>query len=194
MLTKRALLKKYGPYCLPVFQEGKFIEQLPRLKKEQPKFKLLQELPTVKEYVELMKAHYSETLESLFEGAKSDIEEIQQEMESWAENLESSSLANTSKCSEVREAADTLANINWPDSVTWPAIKIVSLPNLSKRTGRGHRASVAASVLTAVAEGITEYIAKTSPAKEVAESLKEVADTLDDNASEIENVSFPGMY
>jgi hypothetical protein len=195
MLTKRALVKEYGPYCLPVLEKGEYIEQLPRMKGEQPKFKMLKNLPTKEEYPAMQQAHYSETVEEIYESAKSEIESLQEEMESWADNMESTSLASTSKCSEVREAADSLSGLNWPDAPEqWPEWRALRLPDLSGRTGRAHRAGVAAGELTIVSEALTAYTDTLKVKDPQRQELEEFAEAINDVVSDVESVDFPGMY
>lgn len=144
--------------------------------------------------LETKKASASAALTDAF----SEITSLQEEMDEWASNLEDSNLANTQKCSDVRDAADTLTGVDElevPKSFSDVEITYAESVNRNKRRGpsRSVRRDNAATILDVVAQTAREQAEKAAT-DEAREELEGFADELENHKDTIEGVEFPGMF
>jgi hypothetical protein len=129
--------------------------------------------------------------------AYSEIEELAQEMRDWSDNIETN-FGGTTKYEEVSAAADELENIEEP-SVNLTAIndhKIMFQDPTPRRRpkSRATRAGDIASKLIAVEDGLRDYIEKTPEADPARDEAEGLADEIENDRNDLENVSFPGMF
>lgn len=215
------LKKAYDPYV--VFVVSDRIQQLETKRKQsesgktrrQPaEFKIIKPMPTVAEYAELKRVHYTTTADSLMADAYAEIADLGQEMRDWFDNL-NEGLQATEKAERVDEAASNLENIEQQEATDlMKKIEVFHLPMLGGNS-RGHRAAAAANILKAVAVAITDYCQqhredskpkvkmkvklKAKPKKPSVEDsdfeeLESISSQCEDDACEVENVEFPGMF
>lgn len=193
------LRKTYDAYANCVL--GLYLDELPREKNKQRRFKVRQETPSVDEYLRLKSVRYSTSVESLVDEAYAEIECLAEEMrerfDNMPENLQGGDVGG-----RVEEAADTLEGIDrvdYPDGLS--EIITVFYPTLNCDS-RSSRAVEAASKLRHAVDALREWQdEKTVEAnedgteEEVDPTLAtEFADELENHAEEIEFVEFPGMY
>jgi hypothetical protein len=116
-ISARKIKSVYKPYAEGVLLEHKYIKHMPRAKGEVQKFEVLKQLPSFEELDALRNAHYTWTVNSAIEEAKSVIEDLSVElddaMEAMPENLQSSqkydSYSEAKDC--IDNAIDELENI-----------------------------------------------------------------------------------
>ena len=122
---------------------------------------------------------------------------LQEEMDEWASNLESSNLASTSKCESARQAADDLQSIDeieFPTELAAYADKSItvyeSVPKSRRRSAsRAVRRDNAVACLQAVIDSLTDL-----ENKDDKESADDFIQQLQDAIDYAEPVEFPGMY
>ena len=140
--------------------------------------------------------HCTMTVREAIEAGFTEIEELGEEMREWADNMEGGGLECTSKYDTVNETADCLENVasdpanleEVPDEVLDSEVTVVEFyRNLKRMTAsRVTRASNAAAKFNVAVERFREH--------EDNEEIVQLADELENAASEIESTEFPGMY
>lgn len=195
-----------------------------RKKGEVKKYKIVKDLPEKAAFgAEVTDRFFVAPIEEWLQDSLSEIECIKDEMTDWRDNLEQNEgLSQTSKADEVREAADALEYIDIPSNVEElpeflrdqeddegnvirPALRVQMSSMLStifswrsKRnlSGRSARLHDHAAVLSTCAESIREEAdnEKCPWTPEQREEAVEIAGSLEDIASELENVECPGMF
>jgi len=172
-------------------------EELPRAKKGQRiSFKIVAALPEKSEYLQLKERHFTKTLDALVDDAYSIVDELQKELEDAYENMPEG-LRGSSVGEARAEAASELESISGdqpdvPQLVS--SLRIVHYPSL-RQSSRGDRADEAANMLRAAVKVVQKYLEsgvklKKAEAKDVAEFVEQ----LEDHASQIDGVEFPGMF
>lgn len=144
------------------------------------------------------------TVTSLVSDAASDVSELSSEMQEWRDNMSSNNMEHLPKYDEVEQAADALEQIESELSSAdddyqkamegVPEDRKVQVMLITKGyISRATRASNAATLLHRAAEVIQEMAEKEQdPDKKV--DLETLQGELEDQAQELENVEFPGMY
>lgn len=152
------------------------------------------------------------TVEGAYEGAKSEVESLKEEMDGWRDNLEDT-LSHTSKYEEVSECCDNLETAfdelgyvdEFPDGV---GDRQVTYPQYSpygrKPEPRWMRMSNAQHMVTAVKDALADASAELDEVEddegegESVEDRKnkigELVGYLEDAESAMEACTFPGMY
>jgi len=129
--------------------------------------------------------------------AFAEITTLAEEMRNWADNMEEK-LSGTSKYQEVSECADQLEGLDEP-SVDITALndhKIAWQDPTPRRRGysRADRASQCCDMLRAVEEkmrDLEQELPEDDPQHDAASAL---GDECENTISELESISFPGMY
>lgn len=140
------------------------------------------------------------TIVDALSAAFSDIESLQDEMQSWYDNMPEG-LQSGNKGEAVSEAADALSNVSEvevPNTLTDNAqfmALTVSVGPLKKRASRASRLDYALGLLQTARDEVDGHInAETVRAEDVKEEAQSVIDELDTAISELEGLEFPGMY
>lgn len=179
---------------------GDRIERLPTErtesgKRKPAKFKAIGELPTAEKYLQLKRKFYTTNISSLVEDAMSEVESLQDEMQSWYDNL-SEGFQQTEKAERIQEAADVLSNVSGmgidvPDEFS--EVNTVYFPSL-KVNSRADRAAEAASMLQAATDAAREHAENREQDEEQDELDTSWIDEVEEAIGELESVEFPGMY
>jgi len=126
----------------------------------------------------------TQTITDALEDAKSELSSLAEEMGEWRDNMEGTSLENTSRYDEVMECADTLEdldsrlqNIEIEDD---REITYVWSHPYGHNIGRSWRAGRVCAALNAIVAALSDNDENTAE--------------LEDIATELESVEFPGMY
>lgn len=153
------------------------------------------------------------SLESAFDDAKIEIGMLQDEMQSWADNMSGTGLENTQKYSDVEECAEYLSNaVSSLENIELPAeLKEEEVEYgywKARYMSRGTRLSTAQEQLGAVKDKIEERLREAEAKRdksdvtddkwekenEKVEPLEQIFSELEEAISELESVMFPGMY
>lgn len=192
VVTKAALVKEYDQHFWEVL--GDLIQNLPRKKRERQKYKINKELPSKAVYMALKVKKYTSSVENLIDEAYQVIEELASEMREAYDNMPES-LQQGDVGERRNEAADQLENIS-PNKPDWPSdapsVDVVFFPHLDT-SSRSKRASEAADMLTTAAAELRAYEPEEGDT-ELKEQFEQLADQLEEDASDLESVDFPGMY
>jgi chromosome segregation ATPase len=165
-------------------------------------------------------------LSGALDGGTSSVEELKDEMEEWASNLESNSMEHLPKYDEVNEAkealesaVDALQSIDTPEFITDLEVKFTRDTRQSANSRSG-RLDNARNELDAALSGAqawlddNEELEANDPAdpdsydeneetvtdeavterNDEREAVQTFVDELESAISELDNVSFPGMY
>lgn len=142
----------------------------------------------------------SSSFDEAFENAKTEIEELYEEMDEWRNNMEQSDgLSQTEKFSEVEEAADTLDSAKEQlEAVDFSELKlpatVVAFSEIRKRSYPRHvRCTNAVAKLEAVRDFLQGEANKTDDA-EMGDILEEQVGYIEEATGELECISFPGMF
>ena len=142
----------------------------------------------------------SEPIDAAFENAKSEIEELYDEMDSWRDNMgDSEGLSQTEKFERVEEAADRLGNAK--DNLEYVDLSGLNLEpstvefvEIRKRgCPRWVRCANAAAKIEAIKELLQKEVDDTE-AVEMTDKLEEQIGYLEDAFSDLECIEFPGMF
>lgn len=131
--------------------------------------------------------------------AFSDVQQLADEMRSWADNMEEK-LSHTEKYDRVSECADTLEGCEEPTVETNLEALEVTYPvtNYGKRNpSRAARCGDAVAVLQAIVERLNEIEepeATEGAERELFDNADTLRDELENTIGELESVEFPGMY
>ena len=189
------LRKTYDGYANSVL--GIYLEELPREKRKQRRFKVIKEdMPTVEEYQRMKANRYRTNVEAIIDEAYSEVECLAEEMRDRYDNMPENLQGGDVGC-RVEEAADGLEGI---DRVDYPQdldeIDIVFLPSL-KLNSRSDRACEAGSQLREAADGVRQWMDDEDQA-DISDDKKSIfedfAQELENHADELESIEFPGMY
>ena len=186
-ISSISLKKRYDRHAADVLQD--FLIELLREGKGPRWYKIKKALPSTHDYDTLREAKYSKTITEALDDANSEVDSLRDEMSEWRDNMEEK-FSSTSKYEDVSSVADELDNLNLPDTEGLPDIRVVLLPG--EGNSRAHRASDAAATYNLVAEKLDEFIDKMTT--EDKDSLEELVSTIQEAASALENISFPGMF
>jgi len=126
----------------------------------------------------------TQTISEALEDAKFELSSLAEEMGNWRDNMEGTNLENTTRYEEISECADTLEDLDSrlrdieieddrEITYTW------SHP-YGRSIGRGWRAGYVCAILNAIGDALSDN----------DESVAE----LQDIATELEGLEFPGMY
>ena len=145
-----------------------------------------------------------------------EITDLQQEMQDWADNMSGTALENTSKYEMVNEAVsqlDAVDSINF-DGI-WDAIPddgLVSAEELKaikftsnlytpksrkQHPSRAYRLSNAITHITDALQEMRDYIEDKLDGKDPIDDIKGILDAIDEvesSVQELDNVDFPGMF
>lgn len=172
-----------------------FVDRGPR------RFEILRELPNKKEYEKLRDNKYRQPLAEVIGEAYSEFSTLRDELQEWYDNLPEN-FQNGDKGSEVQEAIDQLEAFCDDEPNLGTELKqimedqtAVFLPFENCRS-RSDRCAYAKYCLDTVVTQLRENdtLRKSIKETDVEDEAKELADELDNHATEAENVSFPGMY
>jgi hypothetical protein len=150
-------------------------------------------------------------VEQVLKDGPSDASELAEEMRSWYDNMSGTPAENSSKYSQVEEAADTLERASGElehacgqilealegEDALDAKVDWVEMHAVGKRhiTSRAHRAgNITASLRAAV-----EFLEKSTDLKdeltgELPEDVRDGVSVIDDALSDLDGVEFPGMY
>jgi hypothetical protein len=202
IVTGTALKKRYDAYFAQVLGDYDYIQSQPKKKNEHAKFKILKLLPKVIHYPKLKAERFKTTVDNLVSDGYSIIQELAEEMREAHDNMPES-LQGSDIGERREEAASALEQLEQPDiSECANEISAVFFPSLDTRS-RAKRASEAADMLSTAASAIQEFISEQeeeNTQKEKEDSidnmaeLESLADQLENDVSEVENVEFPGMF
>lgn len=149
------------------------------------------------------------TLEDLFNDAKSIVEELKNEMEEWAGNMEGTSLENTSKYQSVSDARDTLEyGLDDLERIDIDAVQEDVLTRKvtvnefhkygKKLPSRADRLGNATEALNVVVTELRLFVEELYEHEEGNEDaialLEQTADDIEEAIGNVESVDFPGMY
>jgi hypothetical protein len=140
--------------------------------------------------------------------ALDDLRALQEEMQSWADNMQGTSLENTEKYQRVEEAATTLeaANnideVNLPEDLSSKKITYSKMQNRNKKApnSRAVRCTNAAVALRMVVDEIRDWVEEKQKELDEADdgsdlqTLSDYADEIENVCDDAENVEFPGMF
>ncbi len=194
VVTGAALKSKYDAYYRQVL--GDALQPLPRKRKERQKYRVAKPLPSKAEYDDLKAKRFTTTVEALVDDAYGVIEGLAGEMQDAFDNTPES-LQGSGVGEARQEAADNLSNLTDRPDVPEGCkdISTVFLPSLDS-TSRPKQAQEAADMLSTAASAIREQIGKAGEGDDKPDTAEweELADKLENDASELEGVDFPGMY
>ena len=204
-LTIMKLTGAFGRYAAPVLLSQNYIEHDAERKRGAPRrFKVLKDLPDPEAFFKLQATHYTTTLASLIDDARSEIECLRDECQEWYDNLPES-FQSGDKGAQLEEAVSNLESISIDDiAAKLGEMSVVHLPSLGCESRRD-RASEASGKLRAAAEELHEFANKLEEQKNAGDikkeklegdpvEIEEIAGELENAADELENVEFPGMY
>jgi len=146
----------------------------------------------------------SEPIDAAFENAKSEIEELYDEMDSWRDNMgDSEGLSQTEKFERVEEAADGLGNAK--DNLEYVDLSGLNLEpstvEFIEIRKRGYPRWVRCANATAKIEAIKDFLQNevdrqvdNLEATEMTDKLEEQIGYLEDAFSDLECIEFPGMF
>lgn len=154
------------------------------------------------------------TAEAAFEDAKADIESLYEEMNEWAENMESNSMEGLPKYEEVCEAResleqakDSLEGVDFsslPDALREAEVSYTEArPYGRKPEPRWMRLSNCVSMLHAAKDAVTAAeeaeMANEGQSDEEHDQIEDIdfetaGNAIDEAINYAEQVSFPGMY
>jgi hypothetical protein len=158
-------------------------------------FRIIESLPTKEEYLKVRDEFFTHTLEYHVASAYSEIEtladELSEAFENMPESLQGSDLGEmrSNASEELMEIADDAPMV--PEQ--FALVELLHLPS-PKVSSRGDRAEEAAMCMEAVAEKLSALLQTTKTRKSVAAAVEEVCEQLNDHASAVRDVEFPGMY
>jgi len=190
IVTKSALIKGYDAYVVRVLDD--YLEEQDRIKREQTKYKVLQALPSKAEYLEMKTKKYTVTVTDLVSDAYGIVESLQGEMEEAYGNMPYS-FQDTDLGQRRSDAAEALGNVasNSPDVPEAVGnLRGVFLPHLDTGS-RAKQAGEAVDMMETAAMIIREHAEDEAMADLDIESI---ADQLENDATELAAVEFPGMY
>lgn len=164
------------------------------------------------------------TIQDAYEGGKADVEELKGEIEEWQQNLEGNNMEHLPKYEEVSECLsgleaglDSLEGIDFPECLEGIDVTYTHDTRISSQS-RSTRLSNALNGLHASKDAADNWLSENEaleaddaegydgdPDDFVTEEMAEERDTqrsaveefineMDNAISELENVSFPGMY
>lgn len=145
-----------------------------------------------------------DSLENAFTTAKSDLEGLQEEMESWFDNLPEN-LQSSERGERIQEANDALVNAmdQLPDDLDELPEGVRNLEityhiSVNKRKGRGESRDVrcgnACAMLEAVADALDDQAKGEDFNEELQSMIEEAAESIRTGKDEAESVEFPGMF
>ena len=195
VVTGTALKKEYDAYFERLLRDH--LEPQPRKRREHARFKVTKPLPSKAEYLELRNKKFTVSVDGLVEDAYDTITELAEEMQEAFDNTPEP-LQNGDVGQRRQDAADALGEFMLPDI---PAeaddITVLFLPSLDL-SSRSKRADDAAEQLRTAAQAIRDFVSEMEEKEEGEDTdshtLEEFADQLENDATELENVDFPGMY
>lgn len=194
IMTSTALTRAYDRYWSRVLRDG-FLDAEPTEKTEAGKrkpqrYKVLKDLPMLEEYRQLKNQHYTTTVGDLVSDAFSEIQCLSEEMQEWYDNLPEG-FQQSERGERVQEAADALSYLDEVDvPEEFQDLKAVYIPAFEIESRRD-RASEVSSMLQTAAETIRQFMEDESKADEYDDGI---ADQLEETASSVDDVEFPGMY
>ena len=190
----QSITRTYDGYVWEVLK-GHF-ERLPRAKGQRTTFKIVAALPEKAEYLQLKERHFTQTLDALVDDAYGIVEELHEELQEAYENMPWA--LQGGPVGEARqEAATELETISGdqpelPDFLA--SVRLVHYPPLHQ-TSRHDRAGGAADMLQAAVKAVEDYRKSGVKLKKAdAKALDEFAAQLEDHATQIGDVDFPGMF
>ncbi len=171
------ILKRTYMKCAIRILEPDFVTPLPRARKQRQKYKIIKALPQHQDYLELRKTKFTTTVGELVENAMSELECLKDELQEWYDNLPEA-FQSGDKGETLQSTIQELEGLSAPDiSPEHAALKVLFVPD---ETGsRSARCAEARRMLEEAAEAIRQ---------------NETADEIDEIASAIECLEFPGMY
>lgn len=132
-----------------------------------------------------------------------DIEELAQEMRTWAENMEDR-FGSTQKYSDVDQAAETLEDIQDPtDSATMAFLNEITITvqdptprraPRSRATRLGDAGDVLSQVITKLEDPTLLVVADAPLTAGQKATCEELHSSLDEIEGELQGVEFPGMF
>lgn len=177
---------------------GEHLEQELGRKRGAPRrFKVVKDLPSKEEYLQLKAKKYTTTVESLIDSARMDIESLCEELREWHDNLPES-FRDGDKGSQLEDAISELESVDPPDPPDMKGVdqSVVYYPDLDADS-RSARAAEAASALRAAAEHLrmkAEELQNQDDKNDLSDEISGFADDLESSADSIDGVEFPGMY
>jgi hypothetical protein len=158
-------------------------------------FRIIESLPTKEEYLTFRDEFYTHSLEHHLASAYAEIETVADELSEAFENmpdgLKDGELGErrSEVSQQLMEIADEVPMV--PE--VFASVELLHIP-LTKVSSRGDRAKQAALRLEAVAEKLSALLQTTKTRRSVAAAVEEVCEQLNDHASAVRDIEFPGMY
>jgi len=192
VVTGTALKKEYDAHFERLLRD--YLEPQPRKRREHARFKVTKPLPARDDYFALRNKRYTVSVDGLIEEAFDTITELAEEMREAFDNTPES-LQEGDVGQRRQEAADALENFSLPDIPAEAGdITVLFLPSLDL-SSRSKRADEAANKLRTAAEAIADFLSDDNEDTEGDnQALKDLAEQVENDASELEGVEFPGMY
>ena len=142
----------------------------------------------------------SESIDAAFENAKSEVEELYEEMDSWRDNMgNSEGLSQTEKFERVEEAANSLEtakdNLEYVDlsGLNLDLDNVEFIETRKRSYPRWVRCANAAVRIEAIREFLQNEVNKEDNV-EIMEKLEEQIGYLEEAFGDLECVEFPGMF
>lgn len=192
IVSSTALDREYDTYFAQVL--GEHLQLQPREKRQRKKYKILNQLPSKQDYNALKVKRFTTTVDSLIEDAYQTVSDLADEMQEAADNTPES-LKGGDVGQRREEAASELQNFDKPDVPTFcEGLAAVFFPH-KDATSRPKRAIEAADMMTTAATTIREAIEEIEEDSDTDVSeLESLCDQLEEDASNLEGIDFPGMY
>lgn len=196
----RKLNGTYDRFAASVLEDASYINEI-SVDRGPRRFEILQELPDKKEYDKLRDNKYRQPLMEVISEAYNEFSALRDELHDWYDNLPES-FQNGDKGNEIQEAIDQLESFCDDEPKVQTELKqimedqtAVFLPLASMRS-RSDRCAYAKNCIEIVATQLRENdeLKKSIKESDVESEARELADELDNHATEAECVSFPGMY
>jgi hypothetical protein len=196
VISALSLRRRFGAHYETVLEER--LEEIDA--DGQREFKTLQPLPTKEEYEGLQRKAFTSSVQSLVEDAFATFESLRDEYQEWRDNLPES-LQDSAKASDLEDAIQQLEELGEPDLPPWADdMPVFHLPSIaiSSRPKRLNEATQAiqdciTEIETLIDSG--DYRSLEEEDEEInADSLRELADSLQSKVEDAENVPLPGMF
>ena len=192
IMTNVKLRNRLGPHARDLLTD--YLQELPRKKGGQQKYKVIKSLPSADEVEALRSAKFTTTVESLVADAFSEFESLAGELDDWYNNLPDS-FQQGDKGQQLEEAKGNLENLSAPDvSEELGELKLVYVPSEKPASSRSARCVEACDMIRAAIDRLAEVQDDEKAATEFKQAAEELASELENAIGDAESVEFPGMY
>lgn len=199
IVTKMAIRAGYEAHFESVLVPH-FLKPLPRAsRKEAPTYEVLAPMPRPEVYRELLAKHFTCPAESIYEDAKTVIEDLGNELREWHDNLPEG-LNSGSKADEIEEAASAIEGLSWPDfpdeATGVPVFFLPEMDQSSRPKRCGNSVEMLESLIRCLEDKFEQLQAEKSTRPEAegeADNIREFLNEVESAKGEVEGVSFPSM-